>query len=190
MISHELSAVQQNEQISAELAIQIEQFLAEGGNILDLGLMEPEPLRRRRETEPAPRASKSAPRTAKPPKPVKEKPATLAERQRVRRAELAPEVRELAKTLNARQIALRLGIGSTTLYTIAREYGILFNPGKSGAEIIAEARDKVFADRLRALQQIGLTKREACMRSGIGYRAFNRVCKAFNLHFPETLEAN
>jgi hypothetical protein len=187
MISHELSAVQQNEQISAVLATQIEQFLAEGGKILDLGLMEPEPLRRRREVEPAPRASKSA---AKPPQPVKEKPTTLAERQRVRRAELAPEIRELAKTLNARQIALRLGISSTTLYTIGREYGILFNPGRSGAQIAAEARDKVFADRLRAFQEIGLTESQACMRAGIGFRTFNRVCKAFDLHFPETPEAN
>ncbi|MCY1532184.1 hypothetical protein D9M68_674400 [compost metagenome] len=101
---------------------------------------------------------------------------------------MAPIVRELAKTLNITQIARRLEVGRTTLATIGREYNISFHPAKTGAQIAAEARDRVFADRLRAFQKIGLTKRQACMRSGLGYRAFNRVRKAFNLYFPESVE--
>ncbi|MDH4566147.1 hypothetical protein E8E95_05600 [Pseudomonas sp. BN414] len=185
MISHELSAVEANSRTSATLAAQIEQFLAAGGRIDVAAPMEAKPLPSRREVEPAPRASKRAPQAAKAPKPVKEMPMTLADRQRAKRAALAPEVRELAKTTNARQIAIRLGIGLTTLRTIGREYDIVFIPAKSSSQVAAENRDRAFAERLRAFLKIGLTKRQACMRSGIGYRAFNRVCKAFNLHFPD-----
>ncbi|MDT4827037.1 hypothetical protein FQZ97_603630 [compost metagenome] len=119
---------------------------------------------------------------------MKEKPITQTERQAAKRAELAPVVREMAKTLNITQIAARLGVGRTTLGTIGAEYDISFRPTKNAAQIAAEARDRVFADRLVAFQKIGLTKRQACMRSGLGYRAFNRVCKAFNLYFPESVE--
>ncbi|MCO6057345.1 hypothetical protein NG726_11755 [Pseudomonas sp. MOB-449] len=189
MISHELSAVQMNQQISAGLAAQVALFLADGGRIEQAAPMEPKPLPIRRELEPAPRASKRPPKATKAPLPVKERPATLAERQAARRVELAPTVREMAKTYNITQIAARLGVGRTILATIGHEYGISFQPTKNAAQIADEARDRVFADRLQAFLQIGLTKRQACMRSGIGYRAFNRVCKAFSLHFPDSVDA-
>ncbi|MCY1375235.1 hypothetical protein D9M69_626380 [compost metagenome] len=50
-------------------------------------------------------------------------------------------------------------------------------------------RDRVFAERLKAFHAIGLTKREACMRSGLGYAIFNRVCKAYGLQFPKSRES-
>ncbi len=135
MISHELYSVEANSRASASLADQVARFLADGGRIEEAPPLEPKPRPARRETEPAPHASKL---TTTEPKPIKTNPDTLAARQRARRAELAPAVRELAKTTNARQIAIRLGIGMTTLRTIGREYDIIFIPARSSALVAAE----------------------------------------------------
>lgn len=186
MISQELSSVRQNQQVSAQLADQVAQFLAAGGRIQQAERIDPKPLPPRREDEPAPIASKRA-RTAAP---IARQEGERMNSRAARRAELAPAVREMAKTLNISQIASRLGVDRNMLRTIGREYGISYAPAPTGAQIAAQSRDRVFAERLQAFIRIGLTKRQACMRSGLGYRAFNRVCKAFNLQFPEAPEGS
>ena len=183
MISHELSAVEANSRTSAMLAAQIEQFLAAGVRIHNLGEMESAPLPMRRETEPAPRASKKG-RKVTPPKEYMDKEG----RRETKRAELAPVVRELAQTLNISQIATRLGVSRRMLETIGRDYHSTFKPAPTGAQLAAMERDRVFAERIKAFIAIGLTKRQACMRSGLGYKIFLRVCKAYDLQFPTKVE--
>lgn len=183
MISHELSAVMANSRTSAMLAAQVEQFLAAGGRIEQAAPMEPKPLPLRREVEPAPKASRK--KRNIPPKESMDREG----RREARRAELAPQVRELAKTLNISQIAARLGVSRRMLDTIGRDYQITYKPAPTGAQLAAMERDRVFAERLKAFHAIGLTKREACMRSGLGYAIFNRVCKAYGLQFPKSRES-
>ncbi|MGQ7814618.1 hypothetical protein ACUTAH_02895 [Metapseudomonas furukawaii] len=183
MISHELSAVEANSRTSAMLAAQIEQFLAGGGRIQDLGEVQTAPMPLRREIEPAPKASKKARNI--PPKEYMDREGL----REAKRKELAPQVRELAKTLNMSQIAAKLGVSRRMLDTIGRDYQITFKPAPTGAQLAAMERDRIFADRLRAFIAIGLTKRQACMRSGMGYKIFNRVCKAYGLQFPTAVES-
>ncbi|QEY62512.1 hypothetical protein FXN65_10650 [Metapseudomonas lalkuanensis] len=183
MISHELSAVEANSRTSAMLAFQVEQFLAAGGRIHDLGETETAPMPLRREIEPAPKASKKARNI--PPKEYMDREG----RREAKRKELAPQVRELAKTLNISQIAARLGVSRRMLDTIGRDFQITFKPAPTGAQLAAMERDRVLADRLLAFIAIGLTKRQACMRSGMGYKIFNRVCKAYGLQFPTAVES-
>ncbi|WP_036997132.1 hypothetical protein [Metapseudomonas resinovorans] len=182
MISHELSAVEANSRTSAMLAAQIEQFLAGGGRIHDLGEVQTVPMPLRREVEPAPRASKKARNI--PPKEYLDREG----RREAKRAELAPQVRVLAETLNISQIAARLGVSRRMLDTIGREFKITFKPAPTGAQLAAMARDKVFAERLGAFLKIGLTRRQALLRSELDYRVFNRVCKTYGLQFPESVE--
>ncbi|MFG5864441.1 hypothetical protein [Metapseudomonas sp. CR1201] len=183
MISHELSAVQMNQQVSAGLAAQVARFLAAGGQIHDLGEVQTAPIPMRREIEPAPKASRKARNI--PPKESKDREG----RREAKRKELAPQVRELAKTLNISQIAARLGVSRRMLDTIGRDFQITFKAAPTGAQLAAMERDRIFADRLRAFLDIGLTKRQACMRSGMGYKIFNRVCKAYGLSFPTSVES-
>ncbi|WP_330114107.1 hypothetical protein SA496_15680 [Pseudomonas sp. JS3066] len=183
MISHELSAVEANSRTSAMLAAQIDQFLAAGGQIQDMGEMRTIPLPLRREVEPAPKASRNA--RIIPPKEYLDQ----AGRREAKRRELAPQVRELAETLNISQIAAKLGVSRRMLDTIGRDFNITFKPAPTGAQLAAMARDKVFAERLGAFLKIGLTRRQALMASELDYRVFNRICKTYGLQFPEKLEA-
>ncbi|MCY1300429.1 hypothetical protein D9M70_499920 [compost metagenome] len=182
MISHELSAVEANSRTSAMLAAQVAQFLATGGRIQDLGETETAPMPLRRELEPAPRASRKARNV--PPKEYMDREG----RREAKRAELAPQVRVLAETLNISQIAARLGVSRRMLDTIGRDFHITYKPAPTGAQLAAMARDKVFAERIGAFLKIGLTRRQALLRSELDYRVFNRVCKVYDLQFPATAE--
>lgn len=111
----------------------------------------------------------------------KPRKVTTLERQRQDRMSLLKEARQLARTCTATKAAEIMGITRHRLVRLAEDYHIVFLPSRT--ETRAE-RDAASAERIRAFLAIGLTRRQAVMRLGLGYRVFKRVCDSHGIHYP------
>lgn len=113
----------------------------------------------------------------------KPKKVTTLERQRHDRMGLLKEARLLSRDHTLTQAAEVMGVQRCRLARIAEDYNLQFLPGRNEvrAELFAAA-----AERIRAFLAIGITRRQAIMRLGLGYRTFGRVCKAHDIDYPDS----
>ncbi len=193
MISHELSMIQLNDPLRAELASHVEAFLSVGGTIQELVpfTYAPPPIRHE------PPAKKKAKSASKPKPTLKVDKLTQRDIDRERRAieraaakEAEEEhIRKLAETMTMAQAILRVGMSRRTLIRIAEKGGFKFQPAtiaeKPKSHKIDEAKDTSNAERIRAFKEIGLTRNQAREKIGITYTSFIRLLEKFDIDYPK-----
>lgn len=187
MISNHLSLVEQLRPKSNELAAQVAQFLASGGQIKvaePIGY-KPKPISYRNQMPPAPKPFVRRRVEAPPP------PPTAFDARQQAREKLVDQVRGLSSTHTQVEVAAAVGISRKAIYNIAKEHDITFQrPTRGGANDSARleqvaARDARLAERIRAFLELGITRRQCCGRLAIGNKAFERIINAHGIDYPK-----
>ncbi|WP_095169230.1 hypothetical protein [Pseudomonas sp. Irchel 3H3] len=187
MISNHLSLVEQLRPKSNELAAQVAQFLASGGQIKvaePIGY-KPKPISYSNQMPPAPKPFVRRRVEAPPP------PPTAFDARQQAREKLVDQVRGLSTTHTQVEVAAAVGISRKAIYNIAKEHDITFQrPTRGGANDSARleqvaARDARLAERIRAFLELGITRRQCCGRLAIGNKAFERIIKAHGIDYPK-----
>ena len=187
MISNHLSLVEQLRPKSNELAAQVAQFLASGGQIKvaePIGY-KPKPISYSNQMPPAPKPFVRRRVEAPPP------PPTAFDARQQAREKLVDQVRGLSSTHTQVEVAAAVGISRKAIYNIAKEHDITFQrPTRGGANDSARleqvaARDARLAERIRAFLELGITRRQCCGRLAIGNKAFERIIKAHGIDYPK-----
>lgn len=93
-----------------------------------------------------------------------------------------PKIRELAARYTVTTVAEMVGIDRKRLALFALDHGIEFQDGRNNSHL---ERYKVHREKLQAYLAIGLTRLEARRASRLTDGVFLRVCKHFNIVFPE-----
>ncbi len=187
MISNHLSLVEQLRPKSNELAAQVAQFLASGGQIKvaePIGY-KPKPISYSNQMPPAPKPFVRRRVEAPPP------PPTAFDARQQAREKLVDQVRGLSTTHTQVEVAAAVGISRKAIYNIAKEHDITFQrPTRGGANDSARleqvaARDARLVERIRAFLELGITRRQCCGRLAIGNKAFERIIKAHGIDYPK-----
>lgn len=187
MISNHLSLVEQLRPKSNELAAQVAQFLASGGQIKvaePIGY-KPKPISYSNQMPPAQKPFVRRRVEAPPP------PPTAFDARQQAREKLVDQVRGLSSTHTQVEVAAAVGISRKAIYNIAKEHGITFQrPTRGGANDSARleqvaARDARLAERIMAFLELGITRRQCCGRLAIGNKAFERIIKAHGIDYPK-----
>lgn len=100
-------------------------------------------------------------------------------------------IKQLSADHSVAEVARITGRGRRNLLTIASNGGFKYrNDAARGAQnlqigdrLLTPQKMAAHAERLRALAAIGITRAKAAGLSGIGYRAFQRICKDFDIDF-------
>ena len=187
MISNHLSLVEAQRPASDQLAAQVAQFLASGGQIKiaePIGY-KPKPIIYSNQMPPAPKPFVRRRVEAPPP------PPTAFDARQQAREKLVDQVRELSTTHTQVEVAAAVGISRKAIYNIAKEHDITFQrPTRGGANDSARleqvaARDARLVERIRAFLELGITRRQCCGRLAIGNKAFERIIKAHGIDYPK-----
>lgn len=197
-ISTELNMVRANDQKRYELSMDIEAFLGMGGTIevLEGPSFKPPPMRH----EP-PAAIEAKPSRARR---EEEKPAfvdkmTLREIERAERqamaaqdrANLVVKIKKYAETMTYREVSDRTGLSRRMLYCMAKDHGFSFkraafrDGGSQARCVIDEAYDVSAAERIKAFQELGLSRNQAIDKLGVTFRTFNRILAKFGIDYPK-----
>lgn len=187
MISNNLSLVEALRPASDELAAQVAQFLAGGGQIEEAAPIgyKPKPITYSNQMPPAPKPFVRR-RVEATPLPLHSKDIRQQECD-----ELAERIRELGATHTQTEVSVALGLSRRTLYSFAKEYGIAFKkPTRGGANGAVrseqvQARDAKYAERIRAFLELGITRRQCCGKLAIGNKAFERIIAAHGIDYPK-----
>lgn len=104
------------------------------------------------------------------------------------RARQVERVREAAKTMNQSQAAEALQLSRRTLAGIARAHGFEFAPQvrtapKNRPDV---AGDSAMAERVIALRDVGLSRRQVRSHLGLAHVQLNRILEAHGIDFPLT----
>jgi hypothetical protein len=186
MISNHLGLVEALRPASDELAAQVAEFVAAGGEI---EVAEPPP---------PPKPVVYVPQEPPAPKPfvrrrVESAPLPMAplDIRSQKRLELVERIRELAPTHAKVDVAEAIGIDRRTVSNIGQEFGITFKaPTRGGVRNLAprradEASDAKYAERIRAFLELGLTRRQCLGRLAMGSKAFERIIAAHGIDYPK-----
>ncbi|NWD65767.1 hypothetical protein [Pseudomonas sp. IPO3774] len=186
MISNNLSLVEALRPASDELAAQVAQFVAAGGEI---EIAEPPP---------PPKPVVYVPQEPPAPKPfvrrrVEASPLPL-DKDDIRtqeRLKLAEQIRQLGVTLTQTEVAATIGVSRRLIYNYAARYDITFKaPTRGGARnlvhnTVDEERDAKFAERIKAFKELGISRRQCCGKLAIGNKAFERIIAAHGIDYPK-----
>lgn len=187
MISNHLSLVEALRPASDELAAQVAEFVAAGGEIEKAPPYnyKPKPITYSNQMPPAP---KPFVRRRVEAVPLQMAPLDIRSQKRLK---LVERIRELAPTHAKVDVAAELGIDRRTVSTIGQEFGITFKaPTRGGTRNLVprradEASDAKYAERIRAFLELGLTRRQCLGRLAMGAKAFERIIAAHGIDYPK-----
>ena len=191
MISNHLSLVEALRQASDELAAQVAEFVAAGGEIeVAEPPPPPKPVVYVPQEPPAPkpfvrRRVEAAPLPYAPINPRAEK-----------RTKLIEKVAELAATHTQSEVAQLLKVSRRTLCGMTQEFGIKFKKAVRGGnqdperQKQVEERDAQFAERIKAFMELGITRRQCCGRLAISNKAFERIIAAHGIDYPKARQGS
>ena len=186
MISNHLSMIEELRPASDELAAQVAEFVAAGGEI---EVAEPAP---------PPTPVVYVPQEPPAPKPfVRRKAGADAlplDKDDIRtqaRLKLVEQIRQLGTTHTQTEVAAALGVSRRLIYNHAARYDITFKaPTRGGARnlvhnVVDKERDAKFAERIRAFMELGISRRQCCGRLAIGSKAFERIIATHGIDYPK-----
>ncbi|OIN52924.1 hypothetical protein [Pseudomonas costantinii] len=169
-----------------ELAAQIAEFVAAGGEI---EVAEPPP---------PPKAVVYVPQTPPAPKPFVRRraetpplPYAPLDARHDRRAEKAEQAKALAPTHTQSEVSMALGMTSRTLRELAKDFGFEFkrsnHGGYNGPERKKEiaARDAKFAERIKTFKELGITRRQVCGKLAISNATLVRILTEYGIDYPK-----
>ena len=191
MISNHLSMIEELRQTSDELAAQVAQFVAAGGEI---EIAEPPP---------PPKPVVYVPQEPPAPKPFVRRRVEVAplpyapiNARAEKRTKLIEKVAELAATHTQSEVAQLLKVSRRTLCGITQEFGIEFKKAVRGGnqdperQKQMEERDAQFAKRIKAFMELGITRRQCCGRLAISNKAFERIIAAHGIDYPKARQGS
>ncbi|PBP76161.1 hypothetical protein CCL15_02080 [Pseudomonas syringae] len=188
MISPELSLIQQKAPEAAELAAQVAEFLASGGEIetkkgfpskpkpKQYGRMTPPPAR-----PPAPKhRTKEAIRASAPKDAIQDRCQARAEQVEV--------VRKLAETMTITDVMRETNLSIYRLRKMARVHGFEYTAFSPASNLIPYQHDPV-ADslnvvRIKAARDRGISRKAAVVELGLSNTMINRLIREFNIDYP------
>lgn len=147
-------------------------FLNQGGEIKVLESFEYKPLPNRNHPDPKPKIPKLL-------KAISKRESNEKER--------ADMVEELGKTMTCREVSQHTKIPQGTLWSISKKFGFGFASAPRGrTEFVKydDEKDAALAERIRALQQIGVSRNQATLHLQIGHTTMSRIIKKFGIVFP------
>ncbi|MGY2325865.1 hypothetical protein ACW9I4_00445 [Pseudomonas sp. SDT2931_S440] len=187
MISNHLSLVEALRPASDELAAQVAQFLASGGQIEEAAPIgyKPKPITYSNQMPPAPKPFVRR-RVEATLLPIDKDDTRTQER-----LKLAEQIRQLGVTHTQTEVAAALGVSRRLIYNYAARYDITFKaPTRGGARnlvhnTVDKERDAKFAERIKAFKELGISRRQCCGKLAIGNKAFERIIAAHGIDYPK-----
>jgi transposase len=186
MISNHRNLVEALRPASDELAAQVAEFVAAGGEIEEI------------EPPPPPTPVVYVPAEPPAPKPFvrrkSEADALPLDKDDIRtqeRLRLVEQIRQLGITHTQTEVAAALGVSRRLIYNHAARYDITFKaPTRGGARnlvhnVIDTERDAKFAERIRAFMELGISRRQCCGKLAIGSKAFERIIATHGIDYPK-----
>jgi hypothetical protein len=195
MISNELSMVQHNSAISARLASAVDEFLSRGGQIQQaqsLGYV-PKPVTYGSFAPPGRGIERARPEPRIVPKPLAmptERDFHQLRSDSVEKLALVAKLRAMAETMTQAEAALETGIHRTQLSRLGRAHGLEFKPAENNgkANLITHRIDPVEdarnVKRLKAMRDIGVSRRQAANRMGISTTLMRRLITDYDIDYP------
>lgn len=101
--------------------------------------------------------------------------------------QLADQIRTLSETMTKTEMAKHMGISHDRITKVCRLKGIQLRNGAGhhpGSRQANPIEDKVLVDRIKALAQIGLGKKQAQKHVGIGWHKMDRLVNTYRITFP------
>lgn len=188
MISHELSMIQMNDPLRAELAADIDAFLSVGGTIQELpgfGIVH-RPITYSTQMPPSPKPFVRRRVERAPPKlSAREQAAVCREQVRI---EMVARVSELSKTMTRNEVMALTDLSRHKLYRITEENNLTFKLDPAGSfhpNKIDVARDAKNAERIKAFMEIGISRRQCRERLEIGVKGFDRILRTYEIDYPK-----
>lgn len=193
MISNHLSLVEALRPVSDELAAQVEQYLAAGGQIEEAAPIgyKPKPITYSNQMPPTPKPFVRRRVEACPP--LKADPI---DPRAERRAKQAEQAKALAATHTQTEACFALGMTSKTVKALAKDFGFTFkrstHGGYNGPERKKEiaARDAKFAERIKAFKELGLSRRVVCGKLAISNRTLDRILIEYGIDYPKARQGS
>lgn len=183
MISNHLSLVEALRPASDELAAQVAEFVAAGGEIEQAPAYnyKPKPITYSNQMPPTPKPFVRRKVEAAP------LPLDKTDIRAQARLKLVEQIRQLGVTHTQTEVAAALGVSRRLIYNYAARYDITFKaPTRGGARNLADKeRDAKFAERIRAFMELGITRRQCCGKLAIGSKAFERIIAAHGIDYPK-----
>lgn len=186
MISILHNEVERLRSAQEELAAQVAEFVAAGGEIEEIKPPPPpKPVVYVPQEPPAPKPFvRRRAEPLPPPAPTKREDQIEARRQR------AVRVMELAPLHSQSEVSTMTGISRRMLLNMSREFNFKFKavpPGRHGnpdrIKAMAE-RDARFAERIKAFMELGVSRRKVCGKLGISAKTFARILKNHAIDYP------
>lgn len=187
MISNHLSMIEELRPTSDELAAQVAEYLASGGQIEEgpaSGYI-PKPITYSSQMPPAPK-----PFVRRRVEPIAPPPLTPLERQEEERRQRVAKVMELAPTQTQKEVALATGIGRRTLLSMSKEFGFSFkrvhqppNSSPEHREAIAK-HELILAERIKAYKELGISRRQVCEKLHITNNTLKRLLAENAIDYP------
>lgn len=170
-----------------ELAAQVAEFVAAGGQIEEgpaSGYI-PKPITYSSQMPPAPKPFVRRRVEAEALPLDKDDIRTQA------RLKLVEQIRQLGVTHTQTEVAAALGVSRRLIYNHAARYDITFKaPTRCGARnlvhnVVDRERDAKLAERIRAFMELGISRRQCCGKLAIGNKAFERIIAANGIDYPK-----
>jgi len=184
MISMELSGVQRNTAISAELAAAMDSFLARGGTVCTLqGFVQtPKP--------PAVPYGRKFPVGPKPKPAAERKPKRAAT---VPRIQIGPDMQErlraLAPNMTRYEASQVTGLSQHLVSRFAREHGVEFKRRDMSQNLkppqIDPVADAMNVVRIKAARDQGLARKQAAAALGLSRALVERLIADYSIDFPK-----
>ncbi|MCF5047708.1 hypothetical protein GIW77_16080 [Pseudomonas simiae] len=187
MISNHLSLVEALRPASDELAAQVAEFVAAGGEIEQAPAYnyKPKPITYSNQMPPAPKPFVR--RRVEPIEPPPPTPLEIRQEQRRKRVEL---VMQLAPTHTQSEVIEITGIGRRTLLAMSKEFDFKFKRSAHGGhnsperkKALAE-RDAVLVERIKAYKDLGISRRRVCVKLHITSGTLKRILEKYSIDYP------
>lgn len=189
MISNELSTIQQNSALSAELAAAMDSFLSQGGVIATLQgfVHKPVPPAKaygRKHDDRKPKAKQ---------KQIEQAPcphmAGVAEAREKARIELENRIRTLAETMTLAETIRETGYSKCKLRAIAKECGFKFKRYDPTPTLkpnsVNRVADAMNVLRIKSARDRGMSRKDACAELRISASLMNRLLSEYSINFPQ-----
>ena len=187
MISNNLSLVEALRPASDELAAQVAEFVAAGGEIEQAPAYnyKPKPITYSNQMPPAPKPFVR--RRVEPIVPPPPTPLEIRQEQRRKRVEL---VMQLAPNHTQSEVIEITGIGRRTLLAMSKEFDFKFKRSAHGGhnsperkKALAE-RDAVLVERIKAYKDLGISRRRVCVKLHITSGTLKRILEKYSIDYP------
>ena len=187
MISNHLSLVEQLQPKSNELAAQVAQFLASGGQIKvaePIGY-KPKPITYSNQMPPAPKPFVRR-RVEATPLPLDKDDIRTQERLR-----LVEQIRQLGVTHTQTEVSAATGMTPRTLRGLAKDFGFSFKRSSHGGhygekwKAETKVRDAKYAERIQAFKEVGISRRVVCGKLAISHGTLTRILDEYGIDYPK-----